>query len=90
MGKIVEFPQKSEKSEEKEDEINAATIEALESLLEEAKSGVMVGMVYAYHTSADSVVCGRVGDCPPFATIGAIEVLKQDFMRYSGINDDDN
>jgi hypothetical protein len=54
---------------------------ALEDLLEGAKEGRVVGVAAVYFESNNSFHTGYVGCKNVLHTIGAIEVLKQDFMH---------
>lgn len=59
----------------------AHVVSALEDLLEQARAGEIVGIALVAHTNGNAFISGWSGECETCATVGAIEILKQDFMR---------
>ena len=56
-------------------------IEALEDLLDAAREGRVTGVATVYFESDNSFHTGYVGCENVLNTVGALEVLKQDYMR---------
>jgi predicted transcriptional regulator len=59
-------------------EVSQSTIEILENLLEQAKSGELVGLIYIGIKQGDRNRYGWAGEagCDPLVALGALERLK--------------
>ena len=61
-------------------EVNHDLVEVMEMLLEEARAGILTGMVYSFHREDNKVVYGKAG-CSSYTMLAGLTAAQHMLMQ---------